>query len=94
MTHPLPRRRFLRDVGRGTLVSMLGSSLALDLDLISKSFGSGINTSARGSIRLHALLSGLGKSPAMVTIHGTCLRNLSPLGIISLERSVRILRHC
>ena len=44
MTHPLPRRRFLRDVGRGTLVSMLGSSLALDLDLISKSFGSGINT--------------------------------------------------
>jgi len=38
MTHPLPRRRFLRDVGRGTLVSMLGSSLALDLDLISKSF--------------------------------------------------------
>lgn len=38
MTQSLHRRRFLRDVGRGTLVSMLGSTLSLDLNLISKAF--------------------------------------------------------
>lgn len=38
MTSSLPRRRFLQDVGRGTLVSTIGSTLALDLRLISKTF--------------------------------------------------------
>ncbi|MEY4568091.1 MAG: hypothetical protein RLY14_3061 [Planctomycetota bacterium] len=38
MTQPIPRRRFLRDVGRGTLISTLGVSMSLDLNLVSKTF--------------------------------------------------------
>jgi hypothetical protein len=45
MTQCQSRRRFLTDVGRGTLLAAVGSSLAIDLGLIPKSFADEIDGS-------------------------------------------------